>query len=347
MTKWLLMKVFFVYAGRRGSNLECALSLYEIARQLGHDAQLILSKDNERSEQVRALYPQALFFNFFSLSDILEIRKKLETGVSVFTMISPKIMPLFLSLSSRKILYFHATYDYSYSSKTPYDYWIDFLQDIAIKSSSKTVATQYPLAWQIRMRLKKDAEVLPHPPYSPIKQGFFKEEAAVDIPFKGGEYFLCFGGVGRPSKGTDVLLKAVEGTSLQVVLAGSKKGVKTGRNVVHLDRWVDAGELHWLIKNCRAVVLPYLVSSQFSGCLALAFHFKKPVISPFSASSEGWVEEGKTGWLFSQGDWHSLREKMQKVSSGKLSCSSAAIAKKEEEMANLTKSRLKELLAAI
>jgi len=117
-----------------------------------------------------------------------------------------------------------------------------------------------------------------------------------------------------------------------MVIAGKRKPIVPAKNIVHLNRWVPDSELHHLIKNCRCVVLPYLVSSQFSGCLALAFHFKKPVLAPFSPAFEKWIEEGKTGWLFSQGDWRDLAEKMRKIDSGELSFSPAAIEKKEKEM---------------
>ena len=338
------MQVFFVYAGRQGSNLECAIALYTLATEAGFDSTLVLSKDNARAARVQKLYPQAEFYDFFSPADFLRLKKRLEAGITFFTIMSPKIVPLALSLGTPKIFYFHATYDYTYSKKTARDLFHELLHLVLIKSSNSVVATQPSLARQIKEKIGVGAGVLPHPPYSPIKPAFFSAKRQVRLPFKSGEYFLNFGEISRMSKGTGLLLDAAEGTKLPIVLAGRRKGVKPASNVFHLDRWVNDGELHYLVKNCKCVVLPYLLRSQFSGCLALAFHFGKPVLAPNTEAFEGWVEEGKTGWLFEHGDAADLREKMRQVAAGKLKFGKSAIEKKEKEMALLTRKRLVELL---
>jgi glycosyltransferase involved in cell wall biosynthesis len=339
------MEIFFVYAGRKGSNLECALSLYGIAKSLGADAKLILSKDNDRAYKVSKLYPEAEFYDFMSIPELFRLKKRLESGVSLFTMVSPKMFPLFLSLKSKKIFYFHATYDYSFSTKGINDRTNDFMHDRIISNSTLTVATQWPLAWQIRSRLGIEAEVLPHPPYSAIRKGFFSEDEPAKVPFK--RFFLDFGGLDRFSKGTDVLLNAAKGAKFNTVLAGRAGKNFSSKNVLHLDRWVDDGELHNLIKRSEAVVLPYLVSSQFSGCMALAFHFGIPVVAPFSSAFEGWIDEGKTGWFFSSGDFKDLRRVLDSVWSGKAKHSKAAIAKKEREMELRTRQGLKEIIGKV
>lgn len=335
------MTFYFVYSGKRGSNLECALALYEIARSLKIDPQLILSSDNERAEKVKSLYPEARFVNFYSILEVLKLKKELDGQLAFFTMYSPKIIPLFLLLKSKKIFYFHATYDYSFSKKKISDYFSDFFQDILIKNSTATFATQWPLAWQICIRLGKEAEEFPHPPYSSIRKGFFDEETRVDLPFN--DYFLTFGGLDRPSKGTEVLLKAIKGTNLNTIFAGKCKQLPKDKNIVHLNRWVSDGELYYLIKNCKSVVLPYLVPSQFSGCLALAFYFRKPILAPFLPTFEHLIEEDKTGWFFSSGNPDSLRNKMEKIWTGRAQFDTHAIAAKEKEMNEATKNKLKEL----
>lgn len=335
------MKVFFIYAGKQGSNLECALSLHEIAKSAGIESEVVLSADNDRKEKVRGVYPQAQFCNFFSPMQVAKLRGKLNDGLAFFTMISPKMAPLYFSLRKKKAFYFHATYDHSFERQGVGSGALEMLQDALIRDASAVFATQHPLAWQIRFRLGRKVGVLAHPPYSPINEGFFAEEERVEGLPKG--YFLDFGGIDRFSKGTDVLLEAVEGTSLPLVLAGKRETVRAGSNVVHINRWVSDGELCFLVKNCKAVVLPYLVPSQFSGCLALAFRFKKPVVAPFSPAFEGLVEEGETGWLFSQGDAQSLREKMKQVWK-KGAFSRKAIEKKEKEMAQRTGKCLQEIV---
>jgi len=328
------MKVFFVYAGKQGSNLECALSLHELAKKSGIESEVVLSLDNDRREKVQKIYPKARFCNFFSPTQVAKLRGELKGGLAFFTMISPKVAPLYFSLRGKKAFYFHATYDHSFERLGVKGRMLEMLQDAFIGDAGKVFATQHPLAWQIRYRLGKETGVLPHPPYSPIRREFFEEEKRVEgIP---KEYFLDFGGIERFSKGTDVLLKAVEGTDVPLVLAGKREKVRAGNNVVHINRWVSDAELYSLVKNCSAVVLPYLVPSQFSGCLALAFRFKKPVVAPFSPAFEGLVEDGKTGWFFSQGDAGSLREKMREVQGAGFKFSAKAIGDKEAEMEQRT-----------
>ena len=339
------MKVFFIYAGKSGSNLECALALHELAKSRGVESEVVLSEDNGRKEKVQGICPHAQFCNFFSPLQVAKLRGRLKGGVAFFTMISPKIAPLYFSLRSKKAFYFHATYDHSYDRMGLGAIALEMLQDALISGADASYATQHPLAWQIKFRLGKEAGVLPHPPYSPIKGEFFGEEKEVEGVPK--DYFLGFGGLERFSKGTDVLLKAVEGTKLPLVLAGKRENVRAGGNVVHINRWVEDEELYWLVKNCRAVVLPYLVSSQFSGCLALAFRFGKPVIAPLCPAFGELVEEGRTGWLFAQGDWESLREKMLIAARWKGESMEKAIRQKEMEMEKRTADCIEEIARSL
>ncbi|VVB58859.1 Uncharacterised protein [Candidatus Anstonella stagnisolia] len=339
------MRVFFIYAGRRGSNLECAIALWRIALGMGHDAHLVLSGDNERREKVERLYPAAKFCNFLSPFGIGKLKKEIGGGVAFFTMVSPKMMPLFLSLRTKKVFYFHATYDNSYEKNTLSEKYFGMLHRIAINGADCVVATQHPLAWQIRAQTGVEAGVLPHPPYSRIDARFFGEDEKVDVPFE--KYFLNFGEIGRASKGTQVLLKAAQDGKLNVVLAGRHGEVRAGENVFHLNRWVHDGELNYLVKNCQAVVLPYLLSSQFSGCLALAYHFRKPVIAPLSAAFEKDVLDGKSGLFFSQGDWEDLERKMLLVANGKIKFLPQNVQKKEKEMEKSTEKALGEILERV
>ncbi|GEM_PF-1378918 len=339
-------KISFIYAGRRGSNLECAIALHKIAQAMGMDSKLVLSSDNERAGKVRALYPGARFVNFFSPRQMLALRSSLAGRTAFFTMVSPKMVPLFLSLPSPKVFYFHATYDYSYSKRGMRDSYYELLHGVLIRSSTLTVATQPSLARQIRGKLNVKARVLPHPPYSPIAPKFFSGEKKVPLPFRKGEYFLNFGEISRESKGTGLLLEAVKGTHLPVVVAGRHDGVQPARNVFHINRYLADAELYWLIKNCRAVVLPYLLKSQFSGCLALAYHFKKPVLAPDTEAFEGLVDEGRTGWLFRHADAGDLKRKMEKIAAA-ARFSARAIADKEKEMEKASGKALSQLLGSI
>ena len=328
--------VSYIYAGARGGGLESTLCLYEASLRAGIASRLVLSVDNVRRQLVEKLYPEAEFINFSSPSAIRGEASRLSGNIAFFTMISPKMLPLFLAAHAKKIFYFHASYDTSYSPPRLgsffSDKYYDVLHSIAIRHSDLVVATQYPLAWQVKIRFDKPALGLLHPPYSMLRKGFFSEYEDMKLPFKTGTYFLDFGGIDRPYKGTDVLYNAVQGTSIPTIFAGKASRELEGKNIAHIDRWLSDGEMHCLVKNAKCVVAPYLASSQFSGCMALAFRFGVPVLAPFCPAFEGWIEENRTGWFFSQGDWNSLREQMQGISSGRLKYSKAAIAQKEKEM---------------
>lgn len=338
------MMVNIVYPGQRGSNLEAALAFHEISGSLGIENQLILSSDLARKGKAREIYPEAKFFNFLSISGVSDLKRELSGSPAFFTMVSPKLMPLYLSATGKKILYFHATYDYSFSRPSFKDAALEKMSEFLMKRSDLVLATQYPLAWQIRMRLGIKAEVLPHPSYSAIRKGFFEESQRVGLPFK--DYFLSFGGLDRASKGNDVLLEAVKGTEIPIVLAGKANADHSGsKNIAHLNRWVSDAELFWLVENSRAVVLPYLTSSQFSGCLALAYRFGKPVVAPFCNSFQKYVEDGKTGVLFEQGNHHDLREKLREFDSW-IHCSESSLVKLEKRMDASCASKFQEILGA-
>ena len=339
------MALFFIYAGRKGSGLESTLAPYELARELDIDARLFFSKDNERKALIEKIYPEAQFFNFTSPLDILKMKKAIGSGWSFFTMISPKMIPLFYSLSGKKIFYFHATFETSMSKPSLGGWAIDSLHDAVIRGSTLTLATKAPLAWQIKLRLDKDAETFIHPPFI-LRPGFFAAEKPRVLPFD--RYFLYFGDVDREAKGVKVLVKALEEyPQIKAIVAGRRGNLPKLGNLVHLKGWIDEGEMHYMIKNAEAVVLPYLVPAQFSGCLALSFHFRTPVIASNTSTFEDWIEEDKTGWLFPSGDHHALGKKMLEVWEGKRKYSKDAIAKKELEMKEKSKKSLKGILEKI
>lgn len=304
------MAFHVIYSGTAGSGLESSLAIYEAAKKAGLSPALTLSSSNQRAALIKKHYPQASLGNFLSPLDVLSMREKIGSEPAFFAMYSPKMLPLYFLVADR-IFYFHATFDHSFSKSALSDAAWDAVHSLVIKTSARTYATQSPLAWSAQAKTGREVGTIPHPPFSLIRQGFFEGEKKVGLPFS--DYFLCFGGIGRPSKGTQVLLKAVSGTSLPLVLAGRMGRDFGGANVCHLNRWVDDAELYWLIKNCRAVVLPYLVPSQFSACLSLAYVFGKPAIAPFCPAFEGWITEGKTGLFFSQGDAADLRAKLRQA----------------------------------
>jgi hypothetical protein len=75
--------------------------------------------------------------------------------------------------------------------------------------------------------------------------------------------------------------------------------------------------------------------------MALAFHFRVPVVAPFAPTFQSWIDENKTGWFFSSGDSKDLRNVLEDVWSGKLKYNKEAIVRKEKEMERKTMKNMK------
>ena len=145
-----------------------------------------------------------------------------------------------------------------------------------------------------------------------------------------------------------MLIKALEEhPQINAIIAGRGSNIPKKDNIAHLNGWINEGNMHYMIKNAHATVLPYLVPAQYSGCLGLSFHFRTPVIGSNTSTFEDWIEEDKTGWLFPCGDYHALGQKMLEVWEGKRKYSKEAIRAKELEMREKSKKRLKEILEQI
>ncbi|MEM2954833.1 MAG: glycosyltransferase [Candidatus Nanoarchaeia archaeon] len=338
------MKLFLVYAGQRGAGLETTLSIYELLKKLNVEAYLFLSKDNLRREFIQKAYPESKFFNFFSPFDLIKMKKEINENWAFFTMISPKMLPLFVLLK-KKIFYFHASYNHSFSKPFISNLIFDFLHDFVIKNSTIILTTHPLLIWQIRSRLDRKAEFLPHPPFI-LRKNFFVKEKPIKLPFK--KYFLYFGELNRKGKGIDLLLEALDFCPrVNIIFAGRGPALPKRKNILHLNDWLDDGTLYYLISNSKAVVLPYLEPAQFSACIAYAIHFRKPVIVPNIPTFEYWVEENKTGWFFSAGDVLSLSKKLVYVWDGKGVYDPKSIKNKEKERERVSKEKMTSFLNSL
>ncbi|MEL4106104.1 glycosyltransferase family 4 protein [Oscillospiraceae bacterium WX1] len=125
-----------------------------------------------------------------------------------------------------------------------------------------------------------------------------------------GGYYLFFGRISR-YKGIVNLLRAYdrvgEKLSVPLVVAGNgrlepEEDERAQRNnsVFLINRFIEDGEMLWLVQNARAVVLPYIEASQ-SGVLPIAYAFGVPVIAADVAGLREVVLDGETG-LISRGD---------------------------------------------
>ncbi len=122
-------------------------------------------------------------------------------------------------------------------------------------------------------------------------------------------YLLFFGRVDK-YKGIENLcraysmLKQEQKERLKLVIAGNgvfseeeEELIRKNPTIRKIHRFIEDGEMLWLIKNAKAVVLPYIEASQ-SGVLPISYHFGKPVVvSNLPGLTEN-VENGKTAAIY-------------------------------------------------
>ncbi|MBT2134256.1 glycosyltransferase [Croceibacterium sp. LX-88] len=146
--------------------------------------------------------------------------------------------------------------------------------------------------------------VIPHPIFTDFP------EAQHTLPRRGRLELLCFGLV-RHYKGVDIALRALahpglEGVHLTVageiwegekdIRALAQSRALDGR-VELVSRYVSDVEAAEYFVRCDAVLAPYR-SVSGSGVLAVAQHYRRPVIAADLPGFSGLIEHGKNGWLF-------------------------------------------------
>lgn len=131
-----------------------------------------------------------------------------------------------------------------------------------------------------------------------------------ELPEKMQDYYLFFGRIDK-YKGVERLLRAYklaceEKESVAPlliagagVLSESEKTLAEENGNVHLmNRFIENGEMVWLFKQCKVVVLPYIEASQ-SGVIPVAYHYGKPVIASKIDGIKENVVHQSTGLLVS------------------------------------------------
>lgn len=120
-------------------------------------------------------------------------------------------------------------------------------------------------------------------------------------------YALFFGRIDK-YKGIERLLRVYSKRSEELpclVIAGSgrlsseeERLLGECDNVRLINRFIGDAEMNWLFINSKVIVLPYIEASQ-SGVLPMAYHFGKPVVVSDLPGLVEFVDERKTGFVFS------------------------------------------------
>jgi glycosyltransferase involved in cell wall biosynthesis len=142
-----------------------------------------------------------------------------------------------------------------------------------------------------------------------------------NIEFLPQNYFLFFGYV-RAYKGVDILIKAIEELNkknrnkISFVIAGENSKMlyydPWPENIILIDKFLRDVEISALIKNCKAVIVPYRIASQ-SGIPNTTFVFNKPVISSNIPGLNEIIIDELNGLLFKSGDHIDLASKIVKL----------------------------------
>jgi len=318
-----------VHLGTYGSTRETTLAHYEIAKKAGIECEVIFSNKIFGSERVSKVYPE---IKMFKIPDQYpDIINHLRDKDILFTIYSPKLMPLYLFGKFRKNIYVHAGFDASEQPRPIKEKFVQSFRDLYWDMSDKLFLTSWVSKWTAVKRYpKKKVVVLPHPPYSVIKNGLFpSKKPEIKIP---DEYYLFFGAVHRFYKGIDVLLSAAKKTGdIPIVVAGKSNYDIKQTNIIHINKWMNDDELNWLIQNAHAVLLPYLGSAT-SGAAALSFKFKVPVIASRVPGVDIFVDDKKTGFFFKAGDDNELAQIMIELWDKDLSFTKENIDKRNKEI---------------
>ncbi len=140
----------------------------------------------------------------------------------------------------------------------------------------------------------------------------------------GATPFLLFAGRHVAYKGVDVLLRALQGTAIQAVIAGDgpkraewealSRELQLGERVRFAGDVPDA-ELRSLMETCAAFVLPSVTRAEAFGYVQLeAMASGKPVVSTDVPSGVSWVNQhGTTGLVVPAGDAAALRAALERV----------------------------------
>ena len=135
------------------------------------------------------------------------------------------------------------------------------------------------------------------------------------VPDSIPEKYLLYLGHIHPYKGLKYLYEAVKilgdklGT-IKIVVAGGGydpiiKEMRKNTQFIVFNHFIDNAEVVGLIRNCQAIICPYVAASQ-SGLVQTGMVFEKPVIATKVGAFEEIIHDGENGYLCEPSDAKSL-----------------------------------------
>lgn len=183
---------------------------------------------------------------------------------------------------------------------------------------------------------KVNVKVLHHPTYNHFGSLVKREESLNFLNLDPKQRYLLFFGLIRDYKGLDLLLEAMDelDEAFHLIVAGEVYGdfdkyqriidEKQLKNRIHLHlKYIPDNEVKYYFSVAETVVLPYKSATQ-SGIIAVAKHFKKPVVTTNVGGLGEFIKSKNDGVLLNdiapisiaEGIKHTinLKETMQNVS---------------------------------
>ena len=142
-----------------------------------------------------------------------------------------------------------------------------------------------------------------------------------ELPSKINGYILFFGST-HIYKGIDILIKAYLQSCLQskvkliIAGAGSHNPLEniSHSNIIFIHRYIKDAEIRSLFENARCVVYPYTSITQ-TAVVQFPYFFKIPVIASNLDHFKDCIVDGKTGFLFKNGNIEQLSKLLEYVCS--------------------------------
>ena len=147
----------------------------------------------------------------------------------------------------------------------------------------------------------------------------YVDAAQFEPEYGGGDYFFYFGRLVR-DKGVHTLIRAAANADVPLLIAGTGPHADEFKELatqlqarVEFLGFRSGDDLHKLIRDARAVVLPSEWYENAPISLLEAYAFGTPVVGADIGGIPEMISAGETGWLFESGSTGSLADALNKV----------------------------------
>lgn len=166
--------------------------------------------------------------------------------------------------------------------------------------------------------------LIPHGDYLDLPTRITKAEARNKLNLKSDRPIILFFGMIKPTKGLDILLKAMQRIDAQLIVAGRMRMNSISDYSTWIDNLYHEGKLitdiqyisnekrDLYFKAADLIVLPYRKIYQ-SGVLLMALSYQLPVIASDLVPNKDLVKEFDAIEMFSSGDHNQLSEKLNQL----------------------------------